>query len=381
KKKVIIRFLCAESYPILLEEFKIYLIELIGESNIEVYGKLNYEEYLSICSESDFIIDSYPFGGFNTFIDSLYLKKPFFVLESNKAYGKFASSSLKKIGLQELVCNRSNEFIIKVIKAINNDNYLSQIKYKVENAPINFIFGRSDEIYFKKALEYIIRNNEVINNKKIINIIDYKSNTNDLLLEKMDFYFKEKNFLDSTKNYFELKDFFLDFLNNFIKDDFLISENEILSFINMSNNIGFLAKIFNLNNTDSYISKLLNNKPISNINKLTKILTLYSFNNELEISYEKFFECEKTISSYWYWNSFSFSSYNSEIVSNRIKQHCSNFDLIHDKLNLQIDVSQFAYFYITYAYPEYESKIKSKINQLAKNVFHNFNLVNNKVSK
>lgn len=379
KKKILIRFFCTEKFNIVVEDLRIDLNNILGKDNIEVYGALDYKSYLEICSQSDIVIDSYPFGGFNTFIDSLYLKKPFLVIESDKAYGKFASSALKRFGLDELVCKRSNELIVKVLKLVNNEKYLNNIRQKIEKCPTNLIFGRSDELLFKEAIDYILNSKKLNNSNEPIRLSEYFLIDNEGLLKKFEYYLNTKNLLDDKNNYEEIKDFFISFLDNFIKDDFIILENEINSFLNLSPSIGYLAKIFDIKNTDKYIEKIIDvyNPKIKNITHLTKNLTLYSFNNKINFDYKVFFDFEKTISSYWYWECFAFTSYNSELVKNRIEHHLESFNFIENYLLGQIDVSKFAYFYITYSYPKKERIIKEKINSLIKKSFNNNNLIHN----
>src|SRR5690606_21085262 len=99
------------------------LESILGKENIEVMEFLK-DMYMPLLEESNLVIDSYPFGGYNTILDALYLKKPVITLPGTKAYNRFAQSLLKDAGLDELIAQNTGEYINLVLQLTNNEEFL-----------------------------------------------------------------------------------------------------------------------------------------------------------------------------------------------------------------------------------------------------------------
>jgi predicted O-linked N-acetylglucosamine transferase (SPINDLY family) len=133
---------------------------ILGKKNFEIYASCNYQKYMSLIEESDLVIDSFHFGGYNTIIDALYLYKPFITLEGNKAYNKFAAAVLRSVGLDELIAVNSEEYVNKVLMLINNDAYRDSLLNKMKSGNLyDKIFKTGIEKYFKTAIELLLKNN------------------------------------------------------------------------------------------------------------------------------------------------------------------------------------------------------------------------------
>ena len=51
----------------------------------------------------DLSADSYPFGGYNTIVDSLFLGKPVVTWEGTKLYNRAAAALLLRLGLADFI--------------------------------------------------------------------------------------------------------------------------------------------------------------------------------------------------------------------------------------------------------------------------------------
>ena len=167
-KKIIYRF-----YPSLRVQkennfipFENTLKSILGKDNLEIITQKDYKEYMSLMNEGNISIYSYPFGGYFTVIDSIYLAKPPVVMEGDKAYNRLASAVLKKTGLHELIAVNESEYIEKISKLINDDEYRHNISNKIKNTDLKAkLFNPNEAKYFKKAIDYLMVNHDKLKNE------------------------------------------------------------------------------------------------------------------------------------------------------------------------------------------------------------------------
>ncbi|WP_316355130.1 tetratricopeptide repeat protein [Candidatus Trichorickettsia mobilis] len=133
--------------------------DVLGAEHVEISPAASYNYYMGIIESSDFAIDSYPFGGFNTVVDYLYLEKPTITYESSKAYGRFASAILRKLKAEDFIAYSDEEYISKTVELINNPEKLKQAQnlFKLEDIK-QVIDHLTDNHYFKKAIDDLIKN-------------------------------------------------------------------------------------------------------------------------------------------------------------------------------------------------------------------------------
>lgn len=131
----------------------------IGCNRVEVVDLRPYAEYQRLMSEGMFALDSFPFGGFNSVIDSLWLGKPVVVLEGVRAFNRFGAATLRRIGLPELVAATPEEYIAIAARLINDQSWLADLSRRVMASDLEASLVRSNEIgAFKRAIDFIISN-------------------------------------------------------------------------------------------------------------------------------------------------------------------------------------------------------------------------------
>ncbi len=137
------------------------LESLLGKERFELIPSLPYGEYMALMEEGDICIDSYHFGGCNTIVDSLYLRKPTVTFEGTKWYNRIGSQMLRLVGLSELIATNPQEYINLILKLIHNDKYRVKIQDKLKQTDLNStIFNVESKKYFKKAIDFLIENHE-----------------------------------------------------------------------------------------------------------------------------------------------------------------------------------------------------------------------------
>ena len=141
-----------------LPAFRRDMVSVLGDA-VEVIPALPYDEYLRLLSEGAFSLDSWPFGGYNTIVDSLAVGKPVVTLEGHHAPNRIAAAALRRVGLEELVAKTPAEFASISLKLINDDSYRDELIGRLAGVDLDETLCRKGEAdAFKRAIEYLIEN-------------------------------------------------------------------------------------------------------------------------------------------------------------------------------------------------------------------------------
>ena len=128
-----------------------------------IQAEKEYMEYMEESEYGDFAINSWPFGGYNTIIEALYLGKPVVTLEGDRFYNMAASALLRRVGLENLITTTAPEFIELCARMANDPDYLAEQTEKLAAVDLGKALFETDEpIYFEAAMEHIIENHETI---------------------------------------------------------------------------------------------------------------------------------------------------------------------------------------------------------------------------
>jgi len=120
-----------------------------------------YAEYMQHIDEGHLALDSYPFGGYNTVIDCLYLRKPIVTYEGTRFFNRAASALLRKLGLEELIARSDDEYVEKAVRLIDDDDYRNQISTTLAAMDLKaWLFDTDEPGYFGKAIDFLIENHE-----------------------------------------------------------------------------------------------------------------------------------------------------------------------------------------------------------------------------
>ena len=416
-KKVLFRFFIART-DLSNIPLKAYLDSILGEDNIELIPFKESYEYMQILEEGHLSLDSYPWGGYTTIISALYLNQIIITLEGKKAYNRIASAVLRRVGLEELIATNHDEYINKVIKIINDDEYRINLYNKIAKIDLKGkIFNTEEPKYFKKAIDYLIDNHDKLKEDKskepiiIDEILDSNLSDNAQVFQEKytpqiydpnkqmvfstdefdKLYFDKKydllskKFIEiltffNNKNYLQLKDedqLFIDvFVNKFLyfftQPDYVIDSMYFLNFIELNPVISNVVAMSCYKNTDEYI-QILKNTINDNQNNLVKILTLYSARNNVKVDFKNLYEANSNLLSSWYYNYFAINSFPTALMNNNILEHINNID---SNITFNPFFIGNAYYICTYYDPDNDKKIKAKINMLSKDYFKNIKINN-----
>ena len=137
------------------------LENVIGEGNVEVMPNLTPHQYMERMEIGDLSIDSHPFGGYNSVVDSLYLGKPLVTWEGTKFYNRAASALLRRFALDELVASNGDEYTERIVRLVDDEDYRRDIAHRIEQLDLQGgLYGSGEDEYFKRAIDFLIANHD-----------------------------------------------------------------------------------------------------------------------------------------------------------------------------------------------------------------------------
>jgi len=138
-------------------------VEQILGRRCTIQSEKEYMAYMEEAEYGQFAINSWPFGGYNTVVEALYLGKPVVTLEGDRFYNMAASALLRRVGLDNLITKTAPAFIDLCVKMANDPEYLAEQQEKLASVDLRkALFESTEPQYFEKMMEYIIENHEAI---------------------------------------------------------------------------------------------------------------------------------------------------------------------------------------------------------------------------
>jgi predicted SAM-dependent methyltransferase len=140
---------------------------ILAPAEVEVLAEMPYPDYMQAMEEGDLTIDSFYFGGCNTAADSLFLRKLMVMWQGDKWYNRIGSQMATAVGLPELIATSEQEYLAIALKLIHDDRYRAELQERLCKADLDAtIFSRADATYFRKAIDFLIANNERLKEEK-----------------------------------------------------------------------------------------------------------------------------------------------------------------------------------------------------------------------
>jgi hypothetical protein len=137
------------------------LQKLLPGPAAEVVRELPYRDYMARMEEGDLCLDSYPFGGCNTVVDGLFLRKLTVCREGDTWYNRVGPAMLRMVGLPELVAATEEDFIEITLRLIHDDAFRSSLQDRLDRADLDAtVFDRSAAHSFRKAVDFLVANHD-----------------------------------------------------------------------------------------------------------------------------------------------------------------------------------------------------------------------------
>ncbi|HEY4001163.1 MAG TPA: hypothetical protein VGO93_19995, partial [Candidatus Xenobia bacterium] len=130
----------------------------LGADRIEVLPGLNYQKYMTAMEEGALSLDAYHYGGCNTVVDSLHIRRPIATLSGTKWYNRIGGGILRKAGFPELVAETKEAFIDLCVRLINDTAWREDLTARMKATDIDSrLYDRpEDGRHFKQAIDYLI---------------------------------------------------------------------------------------------------------------------------------------------------------------------------------------------------------------------------------
>ncbi len=124
-----------EYYPNhLLSEFK----ERGIEKQITILKKTKtFIDHLKMYDQIDLALDTFPYNGVTTTFEALWKSVPVLILRGDNFLSRNGYSIIKNLGIEELISNSSDDYVLKAINLSNNINDLQKIKKKIYENLLN----------------------------------------------------------------------------------------------------------------------------------------------------------------------------------------------------------------------------------------------------
>jgi predicted O-linked N-acetylglucosamine transferase (SPINDLY family) len=134
------------------------LSEMFGDEELAVCPEMPYQDYLTEMEKGSLTLDSWPFGGYNTIVDSLFVGVPVVTLEGTRFYNRASSALMRRVGLKDLVAKTKHQYVEKAIQYLGSswDNKEAHETIADENRLRTLLCENGESDYFVKAFDYII---------------------------------------------------------------------------------------------------------------------------------------------------------------------------------------------------------------------------------
>jgi predicted O-linked N-acetylglucosamine transferase (SPINDLY family) len=128
---------------------------------LDVNPFLGYADYMGFMEEGDLTLDSYHFGGCNTVADSLFVRRPMVVWQGDKWYNRIGGAMLRRVGLDELVCDSEEEYLKTALRLVHADPWREELAARLAAADLDgTVFSDADAPSFRRAIEFLIANHD-----------------------------------------------------------------------------------------------------------------------------------------------------------------------------------------------------------------------------
>jgi len=134
---------------------------ILGEERVQVLPDLAFDQYMPALEAAHFALDAHPFGGYNTAVDLLTLRKPIVTLAGNRFYNNSTAYLLGTVGLEELITRSEQEYIDLGVRMIDNPEYRDRMIRRLKTADLTTTVLSHEHVpAFVRAIDHLLANHE-----------------------------------------------------------------------------------------------------------------------------------------------------------------------------------------------------------------------------
>jgi hypothetical protein len=131
------------------------MLKYFGPS-VTILPNLSYAQYMNSIESCQFSVDSYPFGGYNTVLDSLWCRRPVITLEGDEWYNRVASYLLHRASMSELVAKDRSQYVEIGLAMLNDANFLTKMQRKCKKINFEHLVGQDKVEDFVTAIDKLV---------------------------------------------------------------------------------------------------------------------------------------------------------------------------------------------------------------------------------
>ena len=136
---------------------------ILGEERVQVMPDLGFEQYMPVLEAAHFALDAHPFGGYNTAVDLLTLRKPIVTLAGNRFYNNSTAYLLGRVGLEELITRSEQEYIDLGVRMIDNAEYRNRMIRRLKTADLaTTVLSHEHVPAFVRAIDHLLENHAML---------------------------------------------------------------------------------------------------------------------------------------------------------------------------------------------------------------------------
>lgn len=130
---------------------------ILPREYFELVPAIAYQDYMKLMEMGDLALDSFHFGGCNSVVDNLYLRKPVVVLEGDRWYNRIGAHMLRQVGLAELITTTERDYLHTALKLILDHDYRQDVGDRLRQVNLQeTLFNNSDAPAFKTVIDRLI---------------------------------------------------------------------------------------------------------------------------------------------------------------------------------------------------------------------------------
>lgn len=135
----------------------------LGAGRVELLDGLPYPQYMEAMEQGTLALESFPFGGVTTVVDSLHLGQPVVALEGSRHYNRTASLYLRRAGCPDLVATSVDQFVAIAARLVNDPAFNHDVRTRLATVDADHVYHDPRVAGdFKRAVDYLITHHETL---------------------------------------------------------------------------------------------------------------------------------------------------------------------------------------------------------------------------
>lgn len=136
---------------------------VLGPHRVQLFGNIGYAQYMTELEAAHFALDAHPFGGYNTAVDLLTMRRPIVTLEGNRFYNRSTAYLLRRVGLDELIAATPEEYVDLAVRMIDDVPFRDRMVRRLKIADLaKTVLSHEHVPAFVRAIDHLLANHDTL---------------------------------------------------------------------------------------------------------------------------------------------------------------------------------------------------------------------------